>query len=117
MSPPSKASILIRWLETCWKELVESYYHEYELPMRIIRPPNAHGLFQTTSIAGSLVSIFRDYDVAGKLFIIHADETQTRSLSYVTDCTGLTAEATLSDKMTDEALIVISSNSFTDGVE
>lgn len=57
MSSPSKASILIRWLENCWKKLVESYYYGHELPVRIIRPSSAHGSFQTTGMAGSFVSI------------------------------------------------------------
>jgi nucleoside-diphosphate-sugar epimerase len=68
-----------------------------------MRPSNAHGSFQKTGMASTFVSIFTDCDVAGELFIVYADETQARNM-YVTDCAGLTPEATLSNKITGVVL-------------
>ena len=49
------------------------------------------------------MSIFTDCNIADKPLIIYADETQARNM-HVTDCAGLTPEATLSNKITGAVL-------------
>ena len=86
------------------ENLAESYYHGYGLPVTIMRPFNTYGPFQKTGMAGGVVSIFTNRDIAGKPLTIYGDGTQTRDLLYVTDCAEFIVEATLSDETTGEIL-------------
>jgi|APHM01.1.fsa_nt_gi Nucleoside-diphosphate-sugar epimerases len=86
------------------ENLAESYYHGYGLPVTIMRPFNTYGPFQKTGMAGGVVSIFTNRDIAGKPLTIYGDGTQTRDLLYVTDCAEFIIEATLSDETTGEIL-------------
>jgi nucleoside-diphosphate-sugar epimerase len=86
------------------ENLAESYYHGYGLPVTIMRPFNTYGPFQKTGMAGGVVSIFTNRDIAGKPLAIYGDGTQTRDLLYVTDCAEFIVEATLSDETTGEIL-------------
>ena len=86
------------------ENLAESYYHGYDLPMTILRPFNTYGPFQKTGMAGGVVSIFTNRDIAGKPLKIFGDGTQTRDLVYVTDTARFIVDATFSDEAVGEVI-------------
>jgi nucleoside-diphosphate-sugar epimerase len=86
------------------ENMAESYYHGYDLPVRILRPFNTYGPYQKTGMAGGVVSIFTRRDMEGEPLKIFGDGTQTRDLMYVTDTARFIADATFSDAAVGEVL-------------
>lgn len=86
------------------ENMAESYYHGYDLPVTILRPFNTYGPFQQTGMAGGVVSIFVNRDLAGEPLKIYGDGTQTRDLLYATDCARFITDATFSDAAVGEVL-------------
>ena len=79
------------------ENLAESYYHGYDLPVVILRPFNTYGPYQKTGMAGGVVSIFTNRDLAGEPLKIFGDGTQSRDLLYATDCARFVVEGTFCD--------------------
>jgi nucleoside-diphosphate-sugar epimerase len=86
------------------ENLVESYYHGYDLPVTILRPFNTYGPYQKTGMAGGVVSIFTNRDLQEKPLKIFGDGTQTRDLMYATDCARFIVDGTFSDAAVGEVL-------------
>lgn len=86
------------------ENLAEGYYHGYDLPVVLMRPFNAYGPFQKTSMAGGVVSIFTNRDIEGDTLKIFGDGTQSRDLLYATDAARFIVEATFSDEAVGEIL-------------
>jgi nucleoside-diphosphate-sugar epimerase len=86
------------------ENLAESYYHGYDLPVVTLRPFNTYGPHQKTGMAGGVVSIFTNRDIAGEPLKIFGDGTQSRDLLYATDCARFIVEGTLCDDAIGEVL-------------
>lgn len=86
------------------ENLAESYYHGYGLPVVTLRPFNTYGPYQKTGMAGGVVSIFTNRDLAGDPLKIFGDGTQSRDLLYVTDCARFIVEGTFCDDAVGEVL-------------
>ncbi len=86
------------------ENMVESYFHTYELPVTILRPFNVYGPFQKSTGEGGVVSIFTERNLAGKTLRIYGDGTQTRDLLYVDDCAEFVIKAGLSTKTNGEII-------------
>ncbi|MUV85130.1 NAD-dependent epimerase/dehydratase family protein [Natronomonas sp. CBA1123] len=86
------------------ENLAESYYHGYDLPVKILRPFNTYGPFQKTGMAGGVVSIFTNRDIQGEPLKIFGDGTQTRDLMYVTDCARFIVDGTFSNAAIGEVI-------------
>jgi nucleoside-diphosphate-sugar epimerase len=86
------------------EEIAMSYYHGYDLPVRVLRPFNTYGPFQRTGSAGGVVSIFLDRDLRDEPLEIYGDGTQTRDLMYVSDCARFIVDAAESDDAVGEVI-------------
>ncbi|QCC46944.1 dTDP-glucose 4,6-dehydratase [Halobellus limi] len=86
------------------ENLAESYYHGYDLPVVTLRPFNTYGPYQKTGMAGGVVSIFTNRDIAGEPLKIFGDGTQSRDLLYATDCARFIVEGTFCDDAIGEVL-------------
>jgi nucleoside-diphosphate-sugar epimerase len=86
------------------ENLAESYYHGYDLPVVTLRPFNTYGPHQKTGMAGGVVSIFTNRDLAGEPLKIFGDGTQSRDLLYATDCARFIVEGTFCDDAIGEVL-------------
>jgi nucleoside-diphosphate-sugar epimerase len=86
------------------ENLAESYYHGYDLPVVTLRPFNTYGPYQKTGMAGGVVSIFTNRDLAGEPLKIFGDGTQSRDLLYATDCARFIVEGTFCDDAIGEVL-------------
>lgn len=86
------------------ENLAESYYHGYDLPVVTLRPFNTYGPHQKTGMAGGVVSIFTNRDLAGEPLKIFGDGTQSRDLLYATDCARFIVEGTFCDDAIGEVV-------------
>jgi UDP-glucose 4-epimerase len=86
------------------ENLAEGYYHGYDLPVTFLRPFNTYGPYQKTGMAGGVVSIFTNRDLAGKPLKIFGDGTQTRDLLYATDCARFIVDAAFLDAAVGEVI-------------
>lgn len=86
------------------ENMVQSYFHAYDLPTVIMRPFNTYGPFQKSTGEGGVISVFIQKDLNGETLNIYGDGTQTRDLMYVEDCAEFVVRAALSDKCTGQIL-------------
>lgn len=86
------------------ENLAEGYYRSYELPVTILRPFNTYGPRQKTDMAGGVISIFTQRDLAGEPLKVFGDGKQTRDFLYVTDCARFIVDATFSDEAIGETI-------------
>lgn len=86
------------------ENLAEGYCHGYDLPVVTLRPFNTYGPHQKTGMAGGVVSIFTNRDIAGEPLKIFGDGTQSRDLLYATDCARFIVEGTFCDDAIGEVL-------------
>ena len=84
------------------ENMVQSYFHTYDLPTVILRPFNTYGPYQKSSGEGGVISVFIQRDLSGEDLNIYGDGTQTRDLMYVEDCADFVVRAAMSDECTGE---------------
>jgi len=80
------------------ENMVQSYYHAYDMPTMVLRPFNTYGPFQKSTGEGGVVSIFISHDLERKELHIYGDGSQTRDLLYAEDCAAFTVRAAFSDQ-------------------
>lgn len=86
------------------ENIVQSYFHAYDLPTVIMRPFNTYGPFQKSTGEGGVISVFIQRDLSGEPLNIYGDGTQTRDLMYVEDCADFVVKAAMSDKCTGQIM-------------
>lgn len=101
---PTKAASPYSGAKIAGENLVQSYYHAYQLPTVILRPFNTYGPYQKSSGEGGVVSVFIQKEMNGEDLNIYGDGTQTRDLMYVEDCAEFVVRAALSDRCTGQVI-------------
>jgi nucleoside-diphosphate-sugar epimerase len=101
---PTKAASPYAGAKLAGENMVQSYFHAYDLPTVIVRPFNTYGPYQKSTGEGGVVSIFVQRELSGDGFIIYGDGTQTRDLMYVEDCAEFVVQAAYSDAVNGEIL-------------
>lgn len=99
---PTKAASPYAGAKLAGENMVQSYYHAYDLPTVILRPFNTYGPYQKSSGEGGVISVFIQKDLNGENLNIYGDGMQTRDLMYVEDCADFVVQAAMSDKCTGE---------------
>jgi len=99
---PTKAASPYAGAKLAGENMVQSYYHAYDLPTVILRPFNTYGPYQKSSGEGGVISVFIQRDLKGETLNIYGDGMQTRDLMYVEDCADFVVRAAMSDKCTGE---------------
>jgi UDP-glucose 4-epimerase len=70
---PTKAVSPYAGAKLAGENMVQSYYHAYELPTVIVRPFNTYGPFQKSTGEGGVVSIFVLKELNGEVLNIYGD--------------------------------------------
>ncbi|MCK9580478.1 MAG: GDP-mannose 4,6-dehydratase [Methanoregula sp.] len=99
---PTKAASPYAGAKLSGENMVQSYFHAYNLPIVILRPFNTYGPFQKSTGEGGVISVFIQKDLNGEDLNIYGDGTQTRDLMYVEDCADFVVRAAMSDKCSGE---------------
>ncbi|AGB02340.1 dTDP-glucose 4,6-dehydratase [Methanoregula formicica] len=99
---PTKAASPYAGAKLAGENMVQSYYHAYDLPTVILRPFNTYGPFQKSTGEGGVVSIFIQKELNREYLSIYGDGTQTRDLMYVEDCADFVVMAAASEKCNGE---------------
>lgn len=101
---PTKAASPYAGAKLSGENMVQSYFHAYDLPTVILRPFNTYGPFQKSTGEGGVVSIFIQRDLTGETLNIYGDGTQTRDLLFVEDCADFVIRAAMSDSCTGQVI-------------
>jgi len=101
---PTKAASPYAGAKLAGENMVQSYFHAYDLPTVIVRPFNTYGPYQKSTGEGGVVSIFVQRDLCDDILNIYGDGTQTRDLMYVEDCAEFVVQAAYSDAANGEIL-------------
>jgi UDP-glucose 4-epimerase len=99
---PTKAASPYAGAKLAGENMVQSYYHAYDLPTVILRPFNTYGPYQKSSGEGGVISVFIQKDLNGETLTIYGDGTQTRDLMYVEDCADFVVRASMNDNCTGQ---------------
>lgn len=86
------------------ENLVQSFFHTYNLPTTIIRLFNTYGPSQKTDGEGGVVSVFIKNKLKGNKLNIFGDGNQTRDLLYVEDAARGIVLAGISKKVNGEII-------------
>lgn len=69
------------------EQLAISYYHSYNLPVKIARPFNTYGPYQkTNNREGGVIPLFLERKRLGKPLIVFGQGNQSRDFLYARDC-------------------------------
>lgn len=101
---PTKAASPYAGAKLSGENMVQSYFHAYDLPTVILRPFNTYGPFQKSTGEGGVISVFIQKDLDGESLNIYGDGMQTRDLMYVEDCADFVVCAAMSDKCTGQII-------------
>jgi len=99
---PTKAASPYAGAKLSGENMVQSYFHAYDLPTVILRPFNTYGPYQKSTGEGGVISVFIQKDLNSEDLNIYGDGTQTRDLMYVEDCADFVVRAAMSDKCTGQ---------------
>ena len=101
-------SMIKRWSYAVSKlygeQLAYSYYHDYDVPMVIVRYFGGFSSRSAFAWSGGHVPIFINKILQDEEIIVHGDGKQTRSMAFVSDLVDGTVLAMKSDKAVGEII-------------